>query len=105
MYKEDGVPANKKPSLTEFAKINAKILAKEFKNGTKNVNKKKKKKQTEETLLEEALTALTTNELAVRKLSKRDFDPQKGYYDLSVMREDYFSLNRNQVYVKRAEYQ
>lgn len=47
MYKDDGdgVPRQKKHSLKEFAVINARVLAKEIKNGTKNIKKNKKKSE------------------------------------------------------------
>ena len=41
------------------------------------------------------------DELRVRKLLKGDFDYEKGYYELAVMKENFDSVYRNQVYITR----
>ena len=94
----EGIPGNKinkKHNLKALAAINAKTLAREFKNGAKSAFKRPKKFKKNDQGFNQAFANLSTNELAVRRLEKKDLDPQKGYYDLKVMKEDYDSLLRN----------
>lgn len=67
--------------------------------------KKSKKNAKNEIELFMEFEKLQTDELRVRKLIKGDFDYDKGYYELAVMKEDFDSIYRNQVYIPRQEYQ
>lgn len=104
----EGMPGNnrnKKHNIKALAAINAKTLAKEFKNSAKATLKVPKKWKKNRNALDQAFADLSTNDLAVRKMQKSDFDHSKGYYELQVMTDDQAQVHRSMVYIKRSEYQ